>query len=334
MDAKPFCFINLTTTDPRFNLAAEEYVFDCLDKSRSYFMLWQNDNAVIIGKYQNALSEVNLENAEKNGTRIVRRLSGGGAVYHDMGNINFTFITDAPDAENLNMKLFCEPIAELLNELGCNASVTGRNDMTIDGKKFSGNSQYVKGGRVMHHGTLMFDSDLEKVTGLLNVDPSKFEGKGIRSVRSRVTNIRPHLKHDMTLDEFKNLLAEKIVSASGGYEYSLTEEDFEKINKISAERYSLWEWNIGSSPKCTIKKEARFEGVGKIEAYISVEDGIVTSITFRGDYFSAEDPEILARLLTGARADYDGYSEAIGDTDVSGFFRNMDKSSLLSLLLN
>ena len=146
-------YLNLYTTDPAWNLAAEQYVFDALPRDRTYFMLWQNDNAIIIGKHQNAAAEINQQFVRENGVRVVRRLSGGGAVCHDMGNLNFTFIADAGDMESINFKLFCQPVVAALAALGVTAEVNGRNDMTIDRQKFSGNSQYLKEGRVMHHGT-------------------------------------------------------------------------------------------------------------------------------------------------------------------------------------
>ena len=195
-------YLDLMTTDPSYNLAMEQYVFDCLPRDRMYFMLWQNDNAIIVGKYQNTISEINEEAVRERGIRVVRRLSGGGAVYHDMGNLNFTFITDAGGSGTLDMKLFCEPVVRTLAALGVRAEVNGRNDITIDGKKFSGNSQYLRQGRVMHHGTIMFDSDLSVVGEALRVDPTKIQTKGIRSVRSRVTNVAEHLPERVTLPEF------------------------------------------------------------------------------------------------------------------------------------
>ena len=218
-------YLDLMTTDPSYNLAMEQYVFDCLPRDRMYFMLWQNDNAIIVGKYQNTISEINEEAVRERGIRVVRRLSGGGAVYHDMGNLNFTFITDAGGSSTLDMKLFCEPVVRTLAALGVRAEVNGRNDITIDGKKFSGNSQYLRQGRVMHHGTIMFDSDLSVVGEALRVDPTKIQTKGIRSVRSRVTNVAEHLPERVTLPEFRRILLENILRENPGEEYPLTPDD-------------------------------------------------------------------------------------------------------------
>ena len=191
--------INLYTTDAAFNLAAEQHVFENLPRDRDYLMLWQNANAVIIGKYQNTLAEINTTYIEEHHIQVIRRLSGGGAVYHDLGNLNYTFITDARENEGVNLRSFCEPVVQALRSLGVPAEINGRNDITVEEKKISGNAQYLRNGRVMHHGTLLFDSDLSVVGEALRVDPQKISAKGIHSVRSRVTNIRPYLREDIPI---------------------------------------------------------------------------------------------------------------------------------------
>ena len=168
---KQWTFIDVSSTDPDFNLALEQYVFDTLPRDRNYFMLWRNDNAVIVGRHQNTLAEVNEPYIKEHGIRVVRRLSGGGAVYHDLGNLNFTYIQDSASGIQLDLAMFCRPLAQAISALGAAAEVNGRNDITIDGKKFSGNAQYVKDGRVMHHGTIMFDSDLSRAGLALTPDP-------------------------------------------------------------------------------------------------------------------------------------------------------------------
>ena len=310
-------YLDLMTTDPSYNLAMEQYVFDCLPRDRMYFMLWQNDNAIIVGKYQNTISEINEEAVRERGIRVVRRLSGGGAVYHDMGNLNFTFITDAGGSGTLDMKLFCEPVVRTLAALGVKAEVNGRNDITIDGKKFSGNSQYLRQGRVMHHGTIMFDSDLSVVGEALRVDPTKIQTKGIRSVRSRVTNVAEHLPERVTLPEFRRILLENILRENPGEEYPLTPDDLAAVEKLRAERYATWEWNYGKSPACTMLRRSRVDGCGLIEAYITVEHGLVSAVTFKGDFFSAEEPEALAARFVGHTPDRAGYTAALdGDNTV------------------
>ena len=280
--------LNLTTTDPPFNLAAEQHVFEALPRDRSYLMLWQNDNAVIIGKYQNTLAEINKPFVDAHGIRVVRRLSGGGAVYHDLGNLNFTFITDAGDLETLDLHLFCQPIVSAL--AGVEAEVNGRNDITIDGKKFSGNAQYLRGGRIMHHGTLLFDSDLSIVSQALAVDEEKIRAKGLRSVRSRVNNIRHCLPQPCSLPEFRQLLLETYVQESGGESYRLSDEDLAAIERLRENRYARWDWNYGKSPECTLLRRRRFEGCGTVEAQLLLENGRIAALRFQGDFFSLDEP--------------------------------------------
>lgn len=325
-------YLDLTTTDPSYNLAMEQYVFDCLPRDRMYFMLWQNDNSIIVGKYQNTLSEINLEAVERRGIRVVRRLSGGGAVYHDMGNLNFTFITDAASGTALDMKLFCQPVVRTLAALGVHAEVNGRNDITIDGKKFSGNSQYLRQGRVMHHGTIMFNSDLSVVSEALQVDPTKFQTKGVRSVRSRVTNVADHLDRPVSLPEFRRILLENILRENPGQPYPLTPKDLAAVEKLREERYATWDWNYGQSPACTVLRRRRVEGCGLVEAYISVDSGLISAIAFRGDFFSAVEPEELAPRFVGRTPDQAGFSVALEGVDVSRYFAGLQNDQLIEIL--
>ena len=325
-------YLDLVTTDPSYNLAMEQYVFDCLPRDRMYFMLWQNDNAIIVGKYQNTIAEINEEAVRERGIRVVRRLSGGGAVYHDMGNLNFTFITDVGESNALDLKLFCEPVVRTLATLGVKAEVNGRNDITIDGKKFSGNSQYIRQGRVMHHGTIMFDSDLSVVSEALRVDPTKIQTKGIRSVRSRVTNVAEHLPEKVTLPEFRRILLENILKENPGEAYPLTQDDLAAVEKLRAERYATWDWNYGFSPVCTMLRRRRVDGCGLIEAYITVEHGKIAALTFKGDFFSASEPDELAAHFAGCTPDRAGYEKALGDVDVSRYFAGLQKDELIGIL--
>ena len=215
-------YINSPRTDPCWNLALEQYVFDSLDRSKSYFMLWQNHNTIVVGKNQNTVAEINSDFVRAHDITVVRRLSGGGAVYHDLGNLNFTFITDADKMDGIDLHMFCVPIVETLRSFGVQAEISGRNDITVDGKKFSGNSQYVREGRVMHHGTIMFDSDLTTVTQALQVDRDKIQSKGIKSVASRVTNLRPYMPEGTTLAQFRQRLLEYLSVAEPLHTLTLT----------------------------------------------------------------------------------------------------------------
>ena len=196
-------YLDLMTTDPSYNLAMEQYVFDCLPRDRMYFMLWQNDNAIIVGKYQNTISEINEEAVRERGIRVVRRLSGGGAVYHDLGNLNFSIVADAENAVHIDFELYTQPVLRALREMGVDVQLSGRNDITIDGKKCTGLAQRISNNRILHHGAMLFDTDLTTLSKALNVRRDKMESKGVKSVVSRVTNIKPYIKEDVDVIGFR-----------------------------------------------------------------------------------------------------------------------------------
>ncbi len=325
-------YLDLASTNPSRNLAIEQHVFDALPRDRAYFMLWQNDNAIIIGKHQNTLAEINEPYVRAHGIRVVRRLSGGGAVYHDLGNLNFTFIMDAGDTARLDFRLFCLPVVRTLEQFGVRAEINGRNDITIDGKKFSGNSQYLREGRVMHHGTILFDSDLNVVSDALRVDESKIRSKGVKSVRSRVTNVRPFLPAGCTLADFRAALLQNVSREASCSEYVLTSEDESAIGALCARRYATYDWNYGASPECTLLRRARVEGCGLVEAYFTVEHGTIVRLEFHGDFFSIDEPELLAARFIGLRPEAEQFGAALRGVDVSRFFVGMTNESFLALL--
>lgn len=327
-------YLNLYTTDPAWNLAAEQYVFDALPRDRTYFMLWQNDNAIIIGKHQNTAAEIDQQFVRENGVRVVRRLSGGGAVYHDMGNLNFTFIADVGSMESINFKLFCQPVVAALAALGVQAEVNGRNDMTINGQKFSGNSQYLKEGRVMHHGTIMFDSDLDRVAQALHVDQEKIAAKGVVSVRSRVTTVRQHMPHPVELEEFRRVLLDNILAQQPGEEYIFTEADKAQIARLREQRYATWEWNYGQSRECEMTKKKRFPACGGVEAHLSTDHSVIEHIAFTGDFFSVVEPEVLAEKLVGVRLEAQSLRDALAQEDAGRYFSGLKNEELIELLLS
>lgn len=322
-------FLDLMTTDPAFNLAAEEYVFEKLPRDAMYVMLWQNDNAIIVGKHQNTLAQINEAFVREKGIKVVRRLSGGGAVYHDMGNLNYTIIADGDG--DLDFGRFCRIVLAALARVGVKGELNGRNDMTIDGKKFSGNAQYAKQGRVMHHGTILFDSDSSVLAGALQVDEDKIKAKGVKSVRSRVTNVRPCLPKDMTLKQFKKVLLGSILTQFPGEEYVFTPADIAEIEKLSL-RYRDWEWNYGKSPACDLVRKKRVEGCGTVEAYLTLDQGRIQQLQFRGDFFSAREPEGLAQRLVGLPLERQALAAALLAEDVGSFFMGLNAEGLLEIL--
>ena len=327
----PWRYIQVNTTDPAFNLALEEYVFESLSKDYNYFILWQNASTVVVGRHQNTFNEVDEAFIRENNITVVRRLSGGGAVYHDLGNLNFTFIQDAAGKEP-DLGLFCRPVAQAIRTLGAEAEVNGRNDITVNGMKFSGNAQYVKYGRVMHHGTLLFDSQLEVAAKALRPDPEKIKAKGVASVRSRITNLKPLLPEGTTLEIFREALLKALFEKEQMEVYSLTHADLTTIAALKEERYGTWAWNWGASPACDMTFSGRVEGCGHLSFQFRVEKGFISDAALYGDFFSAGDPQALAKSFIGYPATAEGIREAAEKADVSPIL-GLTTEALLDILL-
>jgi len=321
-------FYEPKSTDPYFNLALEQHLFDTLPTQR-VFMLWQNDNAIIIGKNQNVYAEINREFVKERGITVARRLSGGGAVYHDMGNLNFTFIV--PDGKDINFQYFCQPVMATLAQFGVTAEACGRNDITIGGKKFSGNAQYRKNGRVMHHGTIMFDSDLETVQAALSPSADKLQSKGVASVRSRVTNVKEHLDTDITLAKFKEVFAKNALPPDYKV-YAPGDNDTVSIKKLRDTLYSTWQWNFGTSPRYAVQKKRRVEGCGNLEFYLDIAQGKITAIECFGDYFGDRPFLELAELLEGCELRQEKVAAAIALINIHKYFYNLRKETFVEII--
>ncbi len=319
--------INNTNTNAYFNLAMEEYFLK--NTNEDIFLLWQNENSIIVGKNQNTLSEINYDYVKENNIKVVRRLSGGGAVFHDLGNINFTFIS-CNDNSFSDFKKFTMPIVEALKELNVHAEFSGRNDLLIDGQKFSGNAQYNYKNKVMHHGTLLFSSEINDLSNALKVKPSKFQGKSVKSVKSRVTNISSHLDKKMTVLEFKDYLMDFINKRDkNSHFYELNDKDVESINKLVEEKYSTWEWNFGYSPKYSLYNELKYPG-GNVEFSLDVHDGLIKDIKFFGDFFGKEDISFIENKLRNVKHNEYSIKSALEDVDINNYFLNCNIDILVS----
>ncbi len=315
-------------TDPYFNLAAEEYMLK--NFSDDVFMLWRNDNAIIVGKHQNTISEINLDYVREKGIKVVRRISGGGAVFHDLGNLNFTFIRSGDAGNLVDFKKFTLPIIEVLQKMGVDAKFEGRNDLTIEGKKFSGNAEHVWKNRTLHHGTILFSSVISDLTKALKVNPLKFKDKAVKSIRSRVTNISDHLGEKMDVTEFTGRIMMHIrekYEDSQIYEFS--PEDIEKIEKIRDEKFSLWEWNFGYSPKYNFEKLVKTNG-GTLEFHINVEKGIMKDVKIYGDFFHKYDIGTIESSLSGIQHDPDAIKAKLDEFEFNDYFRNMTINEFIS----
>lgn len=324
-------FLDVASTNPYYNLALEDYFFTTAEED--VFLLWQNSNTIVVGKYQNTIEEINQQFVYENCIKVARRLSGGGAVYHDMGNLNFTFITKKSEVNIFNFEHFTKHIVEVLEGLGVKAEFNSRNDITIKGRKFSGNSQYVKNDKILHHGTLLFDSNLEILVSALNVGDAKIESKAIQSIHERVTNIKEHLTEDITLDDFKKAMKEHVFAQySDIKEYQLTMEDEEKIERLEKEKYGTWEWNYGESPQCNIRKEGKCDS-GIVQAFINVIDGKINNIKFYGDFFADESLADLEKSLKGCKYSADSTIDEVLDNyrnSIAGIDSQWIKNLVLS----
>lgn len=296
-------YIYNPSIDPYFNLAFEEYIFNKCKPNESYFILWRNSPAIIVGKHQNTMEEINSDFVEKNAVKVVRRMSGGGAVYHDLGNLNFTFIVTGDSDGLFDFKKFTLPILKMLDFYGVKAELNGRNDLTIESKKFSGNSQYARKGTLLHHGTLMVSSDLDDLEEALKVSADKFESKGVKSIRSRVTNISDHTELNIDVIEFKDMLSKFIEEQHECWEeIQISKSQLDEVKKLVDSKYSTWEWNFGKSPVFNYKNSKRYPS-GKLEVMLNVNEGIINSCKFFGDFFSSENFYEMERDLIGNKYD-------------------------------
>jgi lipoate---protein ligase len=323
---------NKGITDPRINLAIEEYALKNLDINETYLLFYINEPSIIIGKNQNTIEEINTDYVEGNGIHVVRRLSGGGAVYHDLGNLNFSFITKDDGESFHNFRKFTEPVVAALQKLGVNAELSGRNDLLAEGRKISGNAQFSTKGRMFSHGTLLFDSEIDSVVSALKVKKDKIESKGIKSIRSRVANISEFLPEKMDIQQFRSHLLRNIFLESNEIpEYKLTEEDWINIHQLSKERYQNWEWNYGKSPKFNLQHSHRFP-VGQIDTRLEVDKGVIENCKIYGDFFGVGDVNEIETLLIGQKYEKASIEKALEPINIAHYFGNITKEDFINLI--
>ncbi|WP_025785987.1 lipoate--protein ligase [Sporosarcina sp. D27] len=324
---------NQGITDPRINLAIEEYVLNTMDTDEdSYLLFYINEPSIIIGKNQNTIEEIDTEYVDANGIHVVRRLSGGGAVYHDKGNLNFSFITKDDGQSFRNFKKFTEPVVEALAKMGVKAELLGRNDLLVDGKKVSGNAQFATQGRMFSHGTLMFDTEIEEVVNSLRVKKDKIESKGIKSIRSRVTNISEHMDKPMTIEQFRMEILNSIFGGEEKIQYKeLTEEDWKNIHQLSKERYGNWDWNYGRSPKCNVQHSHRFP-VGSIDVRLQVEKGTIHEVHIFGDFFGIGSVTEIEDRLVNCQYDRESITTAVSNLDIPKLLGGITQEEFVNLI--
>lgn len=321
------------SSDAYYNLAAEEYLIDHFNED--IVMLWRNDNTVVVGKNQNTIEEINKEYVEENGISVVRRLTGGGAVFHDMGNVNYTVIQQYREGLFSNYAYFTETVRDFLQSLGVCAELSGRNDLLIDGKKFSGNAQCVRNGRMMHHGTLMFSSDVKDISGALTPNVKKYESKGVKSVQSRVTNIASHLPVEsagMDTEEFlQRLYAFYRQRFPDAVPYELTAANQAAIRKLADEKYSTWEWNYGASPAFAVSAGRKY-AFGLVDVRLNVVRGRIKDIRIFGDYFGVRSISELEELLTGIEYRQEAIADSFSRVALEDYISGMTAEKLAQLI--
>lgn len=323
-------YIKNPCNNPYYNLAFEEYVFYKIAPEEEILVLWQNEPSVIVGKYQNTIEEINSEYIEHNSINVVRRNTGGGAVYHDLGNINYSLIVPV-DNLLFDFKTFTEPLVRTLNTLGVNAEQSGRNDVTIDGHKFSGNAQFHANGRLLHHGTILFNSELSNVAEALKVKPLKIESKSVKSVRSRVTNILPHLKNPISIEEFKEAFLTEIRRTNELSEYILSDKDLAAIERLAAEKYRSWEWNYGKSPACSLVKSARFN-CGCVDFHLDIKDHRINELYIYGDFFCSRELNDFTNCFKGVPYTRDSVRSVLSQIDASMYFQGISNDEIINAL--
>ncbi|MFB9861057.1 lipoate--protein ligase [Salinicoccus siamensis] len=318
--------------DPMINLAMEEYVLREIPTDDSYFLFYVNQPSIIIGKNQNTIEEINEPYIRENDIKVVRRVSGGGAVYHDEGNLNFSFITEDDGESFHNFRKFTQPIVDVLQDMGVNAKLSGRNDLEIDGKKVSGNAMFTQKGRMFSHGTLMLDSDISEVQNALRVNKKKIESKGVKSVKGRVGNINDFMEENLDIETFKQKILESIFGGREKIEeYVLTEEDWDKIYKLSEEKYQTWDWNFGKNPKYNFDVSHKFDA-GLLDVRLNVKKGRIEHAKIFGDFFGVGEVSVIEERLVGTEHNREAIDKALADVDISFYLGRITREEFLDLI--
>lgn len=320
-------------SDPRWNLAIEEYALQALDPQYTYVLFYVNEPSIIIGRNQNAFAEIDGAYVRERGIHVVRRRSGGGAVYHDAGNLNFSFITDYSPERLNNFRFFTGPVVRVLQELGVDAALQGRNDVVVDGRKVSGNAQFAKPRRMFSHGTLLFNTDLGEVARALNVKPRKLQSNGRNSVRARVANIAEFVEKEMDVPTFRQRLLQGLFSGERvPRTYRLSARDWEGVRRIVEQRYARWAWNFGESPAFDLHRSRRFTG-GELDAWLDVRKGHIVGARLFGDQLETTALGPLERRLVGVPYDREALLRALGPPEPGGDIPGLSRDAFLDLLL-
>ncbi|NLO45226.1 MAG: lipoate--protein ligase [Clostridiales bacterium] len=325
---EPVCLIAHSRTSPSFNLAAEEHFLR--GRRENFIMLWRNEPSIIIGRNQNAYAELDINFVRENGVTVIRRLTGGGAVFHDLGNINFTFIKNGQDGM-ADFKEYLEPVVGYLRLIGLDAEFSGRNDILVGGMKVSGSAQTNCRGRVMLHGTLLFDASLETLARALSPNPLKLSAKGIKSVKSRVTNIRPHLAADMSVTEFADGLSKHLTESEHCVRYELSDRDEDAVAQLAADKYDTFLWNFGGAPPYSVEKSA-MTGGGLVTAAFDIKNDTISDIRIFGDFFGVKEISDVENILKKTPYEPTAVAGAISGINLDDYIFGASAAELVKLL--
>ncbi len=324
--------IDSPSNNAYFNIASEEYLLHKFP-TEDIFLLYVNAPSIIVGKFQNTLAEINLDYVNENEIKVVRRMSGGGTVYHDLGNLNFSFHTLLGDYDFMDFSRFTKPVLALLNDWDVPAKLEGRNDLLVDGKKFSGNAKLARNGKMIQHGTILFNSEMSVLGEALKVNPLKFVDKAVKSNRARVINLKEYLPEGTTLESLKLKLIEKMKADNESAEiYTLTPEDIQGIEKLMKEKYETWDWNFGFSPNYNFNKAIKIPA-GFIEIHLDVVHGFIEKAKIFGDFFASNAIEDFEQILIGKKHDLSEIKNLLSEVDLKQYFGNVTDDEIVELFV-
>ncbi|HET7025989.1 MAG TPA: lipoate--protein ligase [Gemmatimonadales bacterium] len=321
-------------TDAHLNLALEEHVLRERMGDDDLLLFYVNAPAIIIGRNQNTIEEIADEVVLAHGIQVVRRISGGGAVYHDLGNLNFSFMTRDVSGRFNRYDTFNRPVVEALQALGVPAVMGGRNDILVAGRKISGNAQFASGDRMLSHGTLLLNSDLDAVTVALRPRPGKVESKGVKSVRSRVANISEFLATPITVVELQDLILERIFGTRDRTRIPtlpLGPEDRAAAEALRARKYGTWEWNYGENPTSNVQRVQRF-AAGELDVRLDIQDGHIAGVRIFGDYLGRVDVGELEARLRGLPYTREAVAAALDLAEAGDYFGGIARDDVLNVL--